>query len=233
MRYLQQKSEIEKIKLDLKDRKILALLCNNSRVPLTQLSKKIGLSRDAVAYRIKGYEDKGLIQGYRTMINVAKFGYDNYHLFLKLNNPSKDAEKKILDKMKKFHFIRAIIKFTGSLDFEIALVAQNLEELEKRIGEVIENCGKFIRDHDLLTFSKLYVSRTLPKSFSDSIEDTKIENKDYKPDKKDVEILKSISENALLPLYEIGSKVKLSADAVAYRLKKMKESKIMIINTEK
>jgi DNA-binding Lrp family transcriptional regulator len=227
MRYLQQRQDSEKVKLDVKDIKILALLCNNARTPLTQLAKKVGLSRDAISYRIKNYEKKGLIQGYRTMINVAKLGYNNYHLFIKLSNPSEEIEKSILHKIRDLPFIRAILKFSGTYDLEIALVAKDLAELDKNIVTITSNCGGFIQDYDLLTFSKFYVSRTMPRSFSEKIEDSLMENKDYIQDKKDIAILKLISEDALLPLYEIGDKIKLSADAVAYRIKKMRESKII------
>ncbi len=227
MRYLQQKQDAEKIKLDLKDKKILALLCNNARMPLTLISKRIGLSRDAISYRIRNYEKKGIIQGYRTMIDIAQFGYDNHHLFITLNSPSEEIEKRIITKLKELPFIRAIIKFSGSFDFEIGLIAKGMKELDKRIVEIMKCCKGFVRDCDMLTFSKFYVSRTLPKSFSDYIEDAKMENKEYSPDKKDIEILKLIGEDALLPLYEIGDKIKLSADAIAYRLKKMKDSKII------
>ncbi|MDD5191885.1 MAG: Lrp/AsnC family transcriptional regulator [Candidatus Nanoarchaeia archaeon] len=227
MRCLQQKQDTKEIKLDVKDIKILALLSNNARIPLTQLSKKVALSRDAVDYRIKNYEKSGLIQGYRTIINVAEFGYNNYHLFIKLNNPSEEIEKRILSRLIKHDFIRAILKFSGGFDFEIAIIAKDLEELDKRIENITRDCSGFVQDYEILTFSKFYASRTLPKSFSNIIEDLEIKKKQYKIDKKDIEILKLISENALLPLYEIGNKIKLSADAISYRIKKMRESKII------
>ena len=99
MKYLQAIKETNKIKLDLKDKKILTSLALNSRIPLTKLSKKVGLSRDAVKYRIDNYEKNGLIQGYRTLVDISKFNYDNYHLFIKLNNPSPEIEKKIITKL--------------------------------------------------------------------------------------------------------------------------------------
>ena len=95
MRYLQKIKGMEKLKLDLKDKKILSLLSINSRIPLTQLSKKVALSRDAVNYRIKNYEKKGVIQGYRTMVDLGKFDYKANHLFIKLNNPPQEIEQKI------------------------------------------------------------------------------------------------------------------------------------------
>jgi len=61
MRYLQKNPKTVKAKLDVKDKKILSILSANSRIPLTQLAKKVGLSRDAVNYRIKNYEKNGII----------------------------------------------------------------------------------------------------------------------------------------------------------------------------
>lgn len=227
MRYLQKTEKTKKVKLDVKDKKIFSILSFNARIPLTQLAKKVALSRDAVNYRIKNYEKKGVIQGYRTMIDISKFGYNNYHLFIKLNNPSQEVEKRILNKLIKYPFIRAIIKFSGNFDFEIALIAKDLKELDKIIEKIMDDCSNFLQDYDILIFRKLYVTRALPKSFSEYIKDTSVGNKKYKIDKKDITILKLISENSLLPLYEIASKAGLSADAVAYRIKNMKDSGII------
>lgn len=222
MRYLQKTSKIIRAKLDTKDKKILSILSVNSRIPLTQLSKKVGLSRDAVNYRIKNYEKNGIIQGYRTIIDISKFGYKSNHLFIKLNNPSREVEQKIVNKLIKYPFVRAIIKFSGNYDFEIAFVTKDISDLDEVLTKIIGDCSGFLQDHELLTISKTFVTETFPPNFSEyKIEfgSKRCENK--KADKKDIEILKIISEEATLPLYEIAAKIKLSADAVAYRIKNM------------
>ncbi|MBM3233699.1 Lrp/AsnC family transcriptional regulator [Candidatus Pacearchaeota archaeon] len=228
MRYLQQTKETKKVKTDAKDRKILALLSQNARIPLTKLAKQVALSRDAVNYRIKNYEKDGLIQGYRTMVDISKFGYNNYHLFLKLNNPSQEIEQKIIKKLEKYPNIRAIIKFSGNFDFEIALIAKNIEELDSLITKIISDCFGYMHDYEILTITKTYAAETFPPNFSDFKIERKIEKRETNIDKKDIEILKIIGENAQLPLYEIGGKVKLSADAVAYRIKNMINSSTII-----
>jgi len=228
MRYLQQTKETKKIGLDVKDKKILAILSQNARIPLTKLSKLVSLSRDAVNYRIKNYEKRGLIQGYRTMVNISKFGYSIYHLFLKLNNPSPEVEQRIVNKLIKYPSIRALIKFSGNFDFEIALVAKNLEELDKIITKIITDCSGFLQDYEILTITKTYAAETFPPNFSDFKIERKVEKKEIKIDRKDIEILKIMGENAQLPLYETANKLKISADAVSYRIKNMINSGIII-----
>lgn len=229
MRYLQKNKEVIKLKLDLKDKKIFSLLALNSRMPLTQLSKKVGLSRDAVNYRIKNYEKKGIIQGYRTMIDVGQMGYKANHLFITLNNPSKEIEQEILNKLIRYPFIRAIIKFSGNYDFEIAFITKDIDDLDEVLTKIITACSGSLQDYELLTISKTFVAEIFPHHFSGP-EITKItpKKRPSEIDQKDLEILKIISEEALLPLHEIAQRLKLSVDAITYRLKKMIQSGIII-----
>jgi Lrp/AsnC family leucine-responsive transcriptional regulator len=229
MRYLQKTKKTNKVKLDAKDKKILAILSVNARMPLTQLSKKVGLSRDAVNYRIKNYEKDGVIQGYRTMVDMSKFGYKLNHLFIKLNNPSQEAEQKILNKITKYPFVRAVIKFSGNYDFEIAFITKDIDELDDVLTKMVTDCSGFLQDHELLTISKTFVAETFPPNFSEYKLKKEIKKKiNDKVDKKDISILKMISEDATLSLYKIASKIKLSADAGAYRIKNMINSGVII-----
>lgn len=229
MKYLQKIKDIENIRLDLKDKKILSILANNSRMPITQISKRVALSRDAVSYRIKNYERVGIIQGYRTLVDISKLGYSNYHLFIKLNNPAKVNEEKIIARLIKIPNIRAILKFNGNFDLEIALIVKDLQELDDLMTKITDSCSGFIQEYELLALVKNYVSLDFPKSFMDSADyQKKIVIEKYTPDKKDIELLKIIGEDATLNLSKIGDKIHLSADAVNYRIKKLIESGIII-----
>src|SRR3989344_5915059 len=91
----------DKVKLDLKDKKILSLLSQNARVNSSTIAKEVVLSRDTVAYRLDNYQKKGLIQGYRTVVDISLFGYDAYHIFLQLNKPTEEIEKKLIQKFQE------------------------------------------------------------------------------------------------------------------------------------
>ncbi len=229
MKYLQHVRDNRKVELDAKDKKIIGLLSHNARFPLTQIAKKVGLSRDSVGYRIKKYEREGVIQGYRTMVDLSKFGYSNYHLFVKLNNPSRDIEAKIIARLAKHDYIRAILKFSGNFDLEIALVVKDVLELDGRITQIINDCFGFMQDYEILTIVKTYAAETFPPNFSEGVSrESEAKKISSKIDKKDIQILKIISEEALMPLYEIGDKVGISADAAAYRIKNLINSGIII-----
>jgi len=89
--------------------------------------------------------------------------------------------------------------------------------------KIIDDVSEYLKDYRILIISKSYSSKIFPKSFldmKDEIKTRKIEP-GLKIDKTDLEILKILSTRARLSLYEIGKLVKLSADAVKYRINKM------------
>ena len=139
MKYLIEDSETKenKIKIDLKDRKIIYLLGQNARLPLNFIARKVGLSKDSIAYRIKRLEKAKILQGTRAIIDASKFGYTPYHLFVRLKNPAKNTENEIISQLKKLPYARAILKVYGSYDLQIAIIAKTISEFDKMSQEII------------------------------------------------------------------------------------------------
>lgn len=63
------------IHLDFIDHKILALLTQNARLSITQISEWVNLSATPVMRRIKHLEDRGVISGYHAHTSPAALGY--------------------------------------------------------------------------------------------------------------------------------------------------------------
>src|SRR3989344_7670755 len=129
MRYEPVTPVIEPISIDLKDKKILSCLDSNARMSYSQIAKKVGLSKESVRYRILQLEKLGVIQDYKVIVDIRKIHYRAYHLFITFNNPEIEVEKECLRRLMEFPFVRAILKFNGDYDFEIALVAKGIDEL--------------------------------------------------------------------------------------------------------
>ena len=51
------------------DRKILALLAKNARMPVKEIAEKVALTSPAVSSRIHKLETDGIISGYTVMLN--------------------------------------------------------------------------------------------------------------------------------------------------------------------
>ena len=82
------------MKLDDKDKILLYALSKDAELTNTQLSKLVDLSEEAVRLRKKNYEKKGIIQGYRGIIDIQKLNLSAYYIFLRLDNLSTAQEKK-------------------------------------------------------------------------------------------------------------------------------------------
>ena len=96
------------MRIDKLDYKILFELDRDSRLPITDLAKKVRLSKDSVIYRIKRMETQGIILTYETYANSGKLGYINARINLRLQNTTLAIENEInkykdskSDKMKK------------------------------------------------------------------------------------------------------------------------------------
>lgn len=63
------------MKIDATNWKILKMLQENARIALKDVAGEVKLSSPTVAERIQKLEDAGIIESYRTKINLAKLGY--------------------------------------------------------------------------------------------------------------------------------------------------------------
>ena len=88
-------------KIDLKDRKILFELDKNARISYAQIGKKVGLSTEVVHYRIKRFEEKGIITNYHTSINFCKLGLTHFKICLKFNGIDLKTEENYYKKIKQ------------------------------------------------------------------------------------------------------------------------------------
>lgn len=65
-----------KVQIDATDRKILALLINNARMPFLEIARECGISGAAIHQRIKKLEDSGVVTGSQLIVNPRVMGYD-------------------------------------------------------------------------------------------------------------------------------------------------------------
>ena len=62
-------------KLDEIDHQILSMLIDNTRIPFTDISKKLLISAGTVHVRVRKMEEAGLIKGSSLILDYNKLGY--------------------------------------------------------------------------------------------------------------------------------------------------------------
>lgn len=69
--------QLEFSALDRFDRAILSVLAQEGRISVTELAKRIGLSKSPAQARLRRLEQDGYILGYRAMLDPIQLGLDN------------------------------------------------------------------------------------------------------------------------------------------------------------
>jgi Lrp/AsnC family leucine-responsive transcriptional regulator len=62
------------LSLDIRDRRLLAVLQEDARLSFSALGRRVGLSQPAVAERVRRLEEAGLVTAYRAQIDRAATG---------------------------------------------------------------------------------------------------------------------------------------------------------------
>jgi len=212
--------------MDKKDEKILVELIKNSRIPLNQLAKKVGLSREVVNYRIKQLVKKEIITNFYTEINESFLGFERFGCTIQLKEISKQGEEKLIKKIIQNRNVTYFAPIIGKWNFAFDILVESKKDLEK----VFENL--FMGYKDKL---KNYVINSLPTErgfFPAKIFDSILEEKIKKPKqinltKKDLDLLKIIRNNSRIEYVELSKKLNLTANAIKYRLKNLEDSGII------
>ena len=220
---------MEKINLDLIDRKILGELDKNCRIPNSILAKKVNKSRETVKYRIEQLQKKGIITGFITSINPNKLGYYMFKVYLKLENIP-DEREKFFEELKQNKDIYWFGISDGVFDCTFAILSKSIVDYYEKINHLLSRWQHIIISKVLGTMvdSKQYNK----KFFTDDINGQSvvfggniIENK---IDELDYNILNILANDARIPLTELSRKVKSTIDIIRARIKKLEEKGIIL-----
>ncbi len=227
------------MKLDSKNIRILEQLDINCRQSYSQIAKKVGLSKDAVGYRIKSLEKKKIILGYYSVLNITKLGYMTYKVMLTFKDTTSKIEQEIISYLKKQENIGWVVSGDGYYNLMAVAWVENSFIFESLFGRFLKKYYRYIKERDILVITENHTCRKvyLYNKKIDSLSDIFYGSADkIKLDEIDLQIIKLIANNSTIPLYEIASKVDLTAEAIANRLKNLQKREIIqafrpVINT--
>lgn len=219
-----------KVKLDAKDKRILDALCEDSRVPISRLSKKIEVSRDSTNYKVNRLEKLGVVERFYPRIDFRKLGFNTYHIFLSLNNSENIFE--LLEALKNHNSTLFIFEYNDRWDLEWVLVAKNIVELDYEITELQAQFSNIIMErmevleinrYQSILFS-FYSNTNLKELAKEELVKDKL-NSSF--DIIDLKILEKLCKNSRSSTYEIAKDMKINADTVGIRIKKLLKNGII------
>jgi len=73
---LASRTKVDNGTLDPTDRRILAMLQDNAKIPQAEMAKAVGLTAPSINERVRKLERAGYIRGYVALLNERKLGHD-------------------------------------------------------------------------------------------------------------------------------------------------------------
>jgi Lrp/AsnC family transcriptional regulator len=115
------------------DKKILTELQKNSSQPLSELSKKVGLSNTPCWNRIKKLEEKKIIKSKSIIIDNKKINLPiTVFLSISIQNHTELWLKNFQKVVNKYDQIIEVHRLTGSnSDYQITILSPSIEEYDK------------------------------------------------------------------------------------------------------
>ncbi|MCE4607265.1 MAG: Lrp/AsnC family transcriptional regulator [Desulfurococcales archaeon] len=122
--------------VDEKDRIIISMLKENSRVSYSEIARKLGISEVAVMKRIKKLESNGVIKKYTVIVDYKKLGYNMVSI------TGLDALPEylfsVIEQLKKKDYVEFLAITSGDHSIMVKIIAQDNDELT-RIHREIES----------------------------------------------------------------------------------------------
>ena len=127
--------------MDYIDKKIIFILQRQADLPLSEISKRVGLSQTPCWNRIRKLEEDGVIEKKVTLINKKKVNLPiTVFLMITVRNHNSDWMNKFSEILKKYKNILEAHRITGSqADYIIKIVAGSIEEYDKFQQVLIKN----------------------------------------------------------------------------------------------
>jgi len=113
-----------KFKLDDIDHQILDMLIDNTRVPFTDIAKKLLISAGTVHVRVKKMEDAGIIKGSSLTLDYQKLGY-SFIAYVGIFLQNTSQTKFVLSRINEIPFVTVAHITTGKFNVFCKIRARN------------------------------------------------------------------------------------------------------------
>ena len=124
--------------LDGFDRAILSVLAEDGRISVTDLAKRIGLSKSPTQARVKRLEKDGIILGYRTLVDPIRLGLDHIAFVEVRLNDTREAALAAFNKaVAKIPEIEQVHLIAGNFDYLMKIRTRNMSDYRIVLAEKI------------------------------------------------------------------------------------------------
>lgn len=125
--------------LDSIDNKILELLKNDARISYSKIGENIGISRVAVKNRVQLLKERGIIQGFFTLINPTKMP-ESIQFMLDIETYPEKYEE-VLNRVATTKAIRQVYRMSGECRIHAIGFAPNHRSISNYVDTLYSDLG--------------------------------------------------------------------------------------------
>jgi Lrp/AsnC family leucine-responsive transcriptional regulator len=216
-------------KLDLKDRKILFELDNDSRQSYSEIAKKVGLSKETCIYRINKLISEKVITNFSTLIGLGNLGLFSHKLYFQLHGLTEETKQQMIKELQKNKKINWIAECSGEFDLIVAILCKNIKEFDDEKSQILQKFSQYIQNYSVGIMSETHIYQRDYLIDKSSQKEMFLIGKlnSIKIDEKDKKILKLISSNSRIQILDISEKTKLNVKTIISRMKKLEKENII------
>ncbi len=126
------------MQIDENDRKLLNLLAENARMPVSDLARRLGLARSTVQARIDRMEQTGIISGYTLRTGGLLRPHLRATVLVSIEPRSGPA---VLGRLKSLAGVEAVHTTSGRFDLLVQVTASTTSELDETLDQIGEARG--------------------------------------------------------------------------------------------
>jgi len=141
-----------KINLDEIDHQILDILIDNTRVPFTEISKRLLISAGTVHVRVKKMEDAGIIKGSSLNLDYVKLGY-SFIAYVGIFLEKTQKTEYVLEELNKIPYVTVAHITTGKFNIFCKVRARNTKNA-KDIIFMIDDINGVLRTETMISLEE-------------------------------------------------------------------------------
>lgn len=119
------------------DLRILRELQADGRMTNVELAKRLGISAPPSLRRVRALEDRGIIIGYRALVDEKQLGFDVvFFAFVHLASQAEADLEQFRRQIRDWSAIRECWTLSGDIDFMLKGVAEDLRAFQAIVAEL-------------------------------------------------------------------------------------------------
>ncbi len=150
--------------MDAIDYSIVRELQQDARITNQELSERVGLSPSPCLRRVRRLEERSVISGYTALVDQEAFGMPiNVFVSVRLERQTDATIRGFERAIQKLDEVLECYLMTGSRDYMLRVVAQDLQSYERFIRERLTKINGIGALESSFAFGQVKQSRVLPR----------------------------------------------------------------------